>query len=66
MKEIKAAIKVIRSHLPSAKLTSDQLGQEYADWDAAKILDKTGISERRVVWPGECASDLGVAAAQKP
>lgn len=65
MKEIRAAIKAIRSHLPAAKLTNDQLAQEYADWDAAKILDKTGISERRVVGPDECASDLGVAAAQK-
>ena len=61
----RAAIAAIRSYLPSGKLTNEQLAREWGDWDARKIFDKTGISERPVAGAGECASDLGVAAAKR-
>jgi 3-oxoacyl-[acyl-carrier-protein] synthase-3 len=64
MPAIKAAIKAIRSHLPSGKLTNEQLAEELPDLDADKILQKTGIAVRSIAGPNECASDLGVAAAQ--
>jgi 3-oxoacyl-[acyl-carrier-protein] synthase-3 len=65
MKQTKAAIKGIFSYFPASKLTNEQLAQEYGDWEANKIFDKTGISVRNIVGPEECASDLGVAAAKK-
>ncbi len=65
MKSNWAAIKAISFHLPSQKLTNEQLALEFQDWSIDKIYQKTGISERRVAGPDECASDLGVAAAEK-
>jgi 3-oxoacyl-[acyl-carrier-protein] synthase-3 len=61
----KAVLKAIRTHIPEQKLTNEALAAEYQDWDVAKIFSKTGISVRGVAGPDECASDLGVAAAQK-
>lgn len=60
-----AAIVAIASHLPEKVLTNEQLASEFGDWDADKIYEKTGIRERRIAAPDECASDLGVAAAHK-
>jgi 3-oxoacyl-[acyl-carrier-protein] synthase-3 len=65
VKRLKAAIKGISSHLPGQKLTNEDLAKEFQEWDVAKIYQKTGISVRSVAAPDECASDLGVAAAQK-
>ena len=64
MENNRAVIKAIRSFLPAAKLTNEQLAAEFADLDAEKILHKTGIAVRFVAAPDECASDLGVAAAR--
>jgi len=61
----RAAIKAIVSHLPNQKLTNEQLAQEFQSWSIDKIYEKTGIAERRVAGADECASDLGVAAAEK-
>lgn len=60
-----AGIKAISFYLPAGKLTNEQLAQEFGDWDAKKILDKTGIAVRSVAAADECASDLGVAAARR-
>jgi len=65
VKQLRAAIRAISSYLPTGRLTNDDLAREYGDWDAAKILDKTGIATRGIAAPEECASDLGVAAAQR-
>ena len=65
MKNKWAAIKAITYHLPSQKLTNEQLAQEFQEWGIEKIYDKTGIAERRVADINECASDLGVFAAEK-
>jgi 3-oxoacyl-[acyl-carrier-protein] synthase III len=61
----RAAIKAIASFLPAGTLTNAQLADELGDWDAHEILEKTGIAVRHVAAPDECASDLGVAAAQR-
>src|SRR5882672_2029558 len=61
----RAAIKAIRSFLPAGKLTNDQLAEEFGDWHANQILAKTGVAVRGVAGPDECASDLGVKAAQR-
>lgn len=60
-----AAIKAISSHLPVGILTNQQLGEEFGDVDANSILVNTGIARRHIAAAGECASDLGVVAANK-
>ena len=60
----RAAIKAIATYLPAGKLTNEDLARELGDWDAQKILEKTGIETRRIARIEECSSDLGVAAAQ--
>lgn len=62
---MKAAIQAIEYHLPEQTLSNDDLARAFVDWSAEKIKEKTGICQRHVAGPGECASDLGVAAAQK-
>ncbi|HKP37568.1 MAG TPA: ketoacyl-ACP synthase III [Pyrinomonadaceae bacterium] len=61
----KAAWLATSYYLPTQKLTNTQLAIEFGDWGAAKILEKTGIAVRSIAHPDECASDLGVAAAEK-
>jgi 3-oxoacyl-[acyl-carrier-protein] synthase-3 len=60
-----AAIGPIAIHLPEKVDSNDALGAEFPKWDMPLIYAKTGIRERHIAAPGECASDLGVAAAEK-
>src|SRR5436305_8007738 len=60
-----AAIAAITTHLPAGELTNEDLATELGDWTAAQIFEKTGIRTRRIAAEGECASDLGVAAARR-
>lgn len=60
-----AAIGPIAVHFPERIETNAQLAAEYDGWDMELIYSKTGIAQRYVAAPGECASDLGVAAARK-
>jgi 3-oxoacyl-[acyl-carrier-protein] synthase-3 len=60
-----AWIEAVAYHVPATVLTNDALAQEFSDWSAQKILDKTGIAERRVAAPGETAGDLAFHAAEK-
>jgi 3-oxoacyl-[acyl-carrier-protein] synthase-3 len=59
------AIGPITIHLPDTVETNEQLQNQHPSWDMDLIHDKTGIAERRIAGPRECASDLGVAAARK-
>src|SRR2546423_7531268 len=61
----RAAIKAIKSFLPEQKLTNQQLAEQFGDWHASQILSKTGVAVRGVAGSNECASDLGVKAAQR-
>src|SRR3989337_29070 len=60
-----AAIGPIAIHLPDKVETNDQLAAEFPTWDLDLIYAKTGIRSRHIAAPDECASDLGVAAAEK-
>ncbi len=60
-----ASIGPIAIHLPERVETNDQLAAEFPRWDLNLIHSKTGIAQRHIAHPDECASDLGVAAAQK-
>jgi 3-oxoacyl-[acyl-carrier-protein] synthase III len=61
----RAALKAIKSFLPENKLTNEQLAEQFGDWHASQILSKTGVAVRGVAAQDECASDLGVKAAQR-
>jgi 3-oxoacyl-[acyl-carrier-protein] synthase III len=60
-----AAIGPISIHLPERVETNDELGALFPKWDLDLIFSKTGIRSRHIAAPEECASDLGVAAAEK-
>jgi len=59
------SVGAIAVHLPETVEDNDRLGREFPNWDMDLIYAKTGIRARHVVAPGQCASDLGVAAAEK-
>ena len=52
-------------HLPARVETNDMLGAEFPDWDMKLIEKKVGVRVRHIAAPDECASDLGVAAAER-
>ncbi len=60
-----ASIGPIAIHLPERVETNDQLRAEFPQWNMDLIESKTGIRARHIAAPGECASDLGVKAAEK-
>ncbi len=60
-----AAIGPVAIHLPEKVEDNDFLGAQFPKWDMGLIYSKTGIQRRHVAAPGECSSDLGVAAAEK-
>lgn len=60
-----AALGPIAVHFPERIETNDDLRALFPKWDMDLIESKTGIRARHVAAPDECASDLGVAAAEK-
>tara|TARA_B100000809_G_C15126508_1_gene526468 strand:- start:1910 stop:2917 length:1008 start_codon:yes stop_codon:yes gene_type:complete len=60
-----ASIGPIEVHLPERIESNEQLQQEYPDWHMELIYSKTGIAKRHIAAAGECASDLGIVAAQR-
>ena len=62
---MQARIAAVAYALPAGSLTNEQLAAEFADWTVDKIAAKTGIDQRWIAAPGECASDLGVRAAEQ-
>jgi len=58
-----ALISQIEYYLPHNILTNEQLENEFPEWNAEKIEEKTGIRERHVVGNDETALDLGFKAA---
>ena len=62
---LQATITAIEYHLPSEKLTNEDLCASFPDWSMDKIEKKTGIRTRHISGPDEFASDLAVTAAQK-
>jgi 3-oxoacyl-[acyl-carrier-protein] synthase-3 len=60
---VAADIRALATYLPERVLGNDELAALFPSWPAEKILDKTGIRERRIAAPGETAADLAVHAA---
>lgn len=60
---LSARIAAIATHVPDQVLSNDHLAEIFPDWSAGKILEKTGIRERRIAADGETALDLATAAA---
>lgn len=60
-----AVIVAVDYYLPEQVLSNHDLAQEFPEWTVDKIAEKTGIIERRIAADNECASDLGIKAAQK-
>jgi 3-oxoacyl-[acyl-carrier-protein] synthase-3 len=60
-----AAIGPIAVHLPVRVETNEELAAQFPRWDMDLIYSKTGIHTRHIAAADECASDLGVAAAEK-
>ena len=60
-----ASIGPIAIHLPEKVEDNDYLAAEFPRWDMPMIYAKTGVRQRHIAGPNECASDLGVAAAEK-
>lgn len=60
-----AAIRAMEYHLPERIETASELAAEFPGWQVEKIEKRTGILKRHIAAPGECASDLAIAAARK-
>ncbi len=60
-----AAIGPIAVHLPEKVEDNDLLSAQFPKWDMPLIFAKTGVRQRHIAGPDECASDLGVAAAER-
>ena len=65
MKKVSARLKDIAVYLPDAVLRNDELAKFYPEWPAEKILDKTGINERRIAGEQQTAGDMAYEAARK-
>ncbi len=62
---MQAFIRAIEYHLPETVLATAELAAQFPEWSVEKIDRKTGIAERHIAAPDECASDLAFAAARK-
>ncbi|HET6386781.1 MAG TPA: ketoacyl-ACP synthase III [Armatimonadota bacterium] len=62
---MRAEIRAIEYYLPSSIIDNESLASEFPEWTAQRIESKLGIRERHIAAVGECASDLGFAAAEK-
>lgn len=60
-----SAIGPIAVHLPEKIESIDQLASMFSKWDIETIFNKTGVRNRHIAEPDQCASDLGVAAAER-
>jgi 3-oxoacyl-[acyl-carrier-protein] synthase-3 len=64
MKKVSARLKDIAIYLPEIVLGNDELAKLYPEWPAEKILEKTGISERRIASEHQTAGDMAYEAAR--
>ena len=60
-----SAIGPIAVHLPKKVENINQLASMFDKWDIEEIFTKTGVRNRHIAEPDQCASDLGVAAAER-
>ena len=55
----------IEYYLPKEVVSNSYLEQQFSEWNAQKIEEKTGIRERHVVSENETALDLAYQACLK-
>ncbi len=60
-----AILRAIDYYLPEQTLSNDDLRRQFPEWDLERLKRKTGILQRRIAGPDECASDLALRAAQR-
>ena len=60
-----SVISNIEYYLPEKIVSNEVLEQQFSDWNAQKIEDKTGIRERHVAGENETALDLAYQAGLK-
>ncbi len=60
-----STIRAIAHALPATTLSYEALAERFGEKQVASIYRMSGIRDRRVVAPGQCASDLAAAAAQR-
>jgi len=60
-----ASIGPIAVFLPKTVEDNDRLEAEFPKWNMGLVYEKTGIRARHIAAADQCASDLGVAAAEK-
>ncbi len=60
-----SAIGPIAVFLPETVEDNQYLAQQFPKWDMELIYARTGIRRRHIATPEQCASDLGVAAAEQ-
>jgi 3-oxoacyl-[acyl-carrier-protein] synthase III len=60
-----STIRAIAHALPATTLTYEELVARFGEKHVASIFRMSGIRDRRVVAPGQCASDLAEAAARR-
>ncbi len=60
-----STIRSIAHALPAAVLTYEELAARFGEKEVASIAKMSGIRDRRVAAPGQCASDLAAAAARR-
>jgi len=64
MKSVTARLKDIAVYLPDSVLGNEELAKLYPEWPADKILEKTGIRERRIAGEQQTAGDMACEAAR--
>lgn len=57
-------LNAVTTCLPETISTTEDLIRQNPDWDAARIVSKTGIHNRRITGPTELTSDLAIGAAR--
>jgi 3-oxoacyl-[acyl-carrier-protein] synthase III len=60
-----STIRAIAHALPATTLSYEDVVARFGEKHVASIYRMSGIRDRRVVAPGQCASDLAVAAARR-
>jgi 3-oxoacyl-[acyl-carrier-protein] synthase-3 len=64
MSPLKARLLDIAVYYPELVLSNDELAQDFPDWSADKIFEKTGIKERRIAHQDQTAGDMAFEAAK--
>lgn len=62
---METSVLAICAVLPSRRVTNVELSERFGEKEIASITKLSGIVQRRVLSPGQCASDLALTAAER-